>query len=170
LWADRHAGAIFLLPAAVVVLAFSLFPLLASFYLSLHRFKFVSGGFELRHIGWLNYKKLLLGSQQYHFLGTPGEWHAVFAVVMAAAALGLLFWIVRAARRGAGVIGIIGRALTAAALLALLLLLLRIILTGVPGTLATTLVYVFVGGAAQFAIGLGPRAWTAPAPGKYSRM
>jgi len=139
----------------VVVLAFSLFPLLASFYLSLHRFKFVSGGFELRHIGWLNYKKLLFGSQQYHFLGSAGEWRTVFGVVMIAAAVGLLFWLYRAARRGAGVIGLIGRLLTAAALLALLLLLLRIILTGVPGTLATTLIYVFAGGAAQFAIGLG---------------
>ncbi|MDD9800133.1 MAG: sugar ABC transporter permease [Gammaproteobacteria bacterium] len=155
LWADRNAGSIFLLPAAAVVLAFSLFPLLASFYLSLHRFKFVSGGFELRHVGWLNYKKLLFGSQQYHFLGTAGEWHAAFTFVVVAAAAALIFYLYRAARRGVGAAGMVGRVLAAAALLVLLLLFLRIIVTGVPGTLATTLVYVFAGGALQFAIGLG---------------
>ena len=155
LWSDRNAGSIFLLPAAVVVLAFSLFPLLASFYLSLHRFKFVSNGFEFRPVGWLNYKKLLFGSQQYHFLGTAGEWYPAATAALAVAVAVLLFWLYRTIRRGVGVAGFIGRIITAIALLALLLLFLRIIVGGTPGTLATTLIYVFAGGALQFAVGLG---------------
>ena len=55
------------MPAVLVVLAMSIFPLLVSLYLSLARFKFVKGGFELKFIGLLNYKKLLLGSEQFHF-------------------------------------------------------------------------------------------------------
>ena len=57
------------MPAVLVVLAMSVFPLLVSLYLSLSRFRFVKGGFELKFIGLLNYKKLLLGSEQFHFLG-----------------------------------------------------------------------------------------------------
>ena len=59
---DRHAPAVFIMPAVLVVLAMSIFPLLVSLYLSLARFKFVKGGFQLKFIGLLNYKKLLLGS------------------------------------------------------------------------------------------------------------
>ena len=59
---DRHAPAVFIMPAVLVVLAMSIFPLLVSLYLSLSRFQFVKGGFELKFIGLLNYKKLLLGA------------------------------------------------------------------------------------------------------------
>ena len=58
---DRHAPAVFIMPAVLVVLAMSIFPLLVSLYLSLARFKFVKGGFQLKFVGLLNYKKLLLG-------------------------------------------------------------------------------------------------------------
>jgi multiple sugar transport system permease protein len=70
---DQHAPAVFIMPAVLVVLGMSIFPLLVSAYLSLSRFKFVKGGFELKYIGLLNFKKLLLGSQQFHFLGTFGQ-------------------------------------------------------------------------------------------------
>ena len=51
---DRHAPAVFIMPAVLVVLAMSIFPLLVSLYLSLARFKFVKGGFELKFSGLLN--------------------------------------------------------------------------------------------------------------------
>ena len=68
-WFDRHADRLFVLPAVLVILAFSIFPLLVSAYLSLSRFQLVAGGYRLRFIGWLNFKKLLFGSEQFHFLG-----------------------------------------------------------------------------------------------------
>ncbi len=63
----------FVLPAVLVVLAMSIFPLIISLYFSLSRFRFVKGGFELKFVGLLNYKKLLLGSEQFHFLGDFGQ-------------------------------------------------------------------------------------------------
>jgi len=51
---DRHAPAVFIMPAVLVVLAMSIFPLLISLYLSLSRFRFVRGGFELKFSGLLN--------------------------------------------------------------------------------------------------------------------
>src|SRR5215813_5717889 len=68
-WLDRRADRLFVLPAVVVILAFSLFPLLVSAYLALSRFQLAAGGYRLRFIGWLNFRKLLFGSEQFHFLG-----------------------------------------------------------------------------------------------------
>ena len=70
------------MPAVLLVLAMSIFPLLVSAYLSLSRFRFVKGGFELKFIGLLNYKKLLVGSEQFHFLGTFGALSAASWAVL----------------------------------------------------------------------------------------
>ena len=77
------------MPAVLVVLAMSIFPLLLSLYLSLSRFKFVRGGFDISFVGFLNYRKLLFGSQQFHFLGTFGEMSPVAWLVVGLAGLGL---------------------------------------------------------------------------------
>ncbi|MCX7680983.1 MAG: sugar ABC transporter permease, partial [Anaerolineae bacterium] len=66
---DRLAGSVFIWPTVLVVLFLSIFPLVISLYLSLSRFKFVKGGFEIRFAGLANYRKLLFGSEQAHFLG-----------------------------------------------------------------------------------------------------
>jgi multiple sugar transport system permease protein len=71
--AERYAPAVFVMPAVLVVLGMSVFPLIVSLYLSLSRFKFAKGGFSLRFVGLANYKKLLVGSEQYHFLGQLAE-------------------------------------------------------------------------------------------------
>src|SRR5215475_7712650 len=68
-WLDRRADRLFVLPAVLVILAFSLFPLLVSAYLALSRFQLAPGGYRLRFVGWLNFRKLLFGSEQFHFLG-----------------------------------------------------------------------------------------------------
>jgi hypothetical protein len=70
---DRHAPAMFVMPAVLVVLAMSIFPLIVSLYLSLARFRFVKGGFEFKFVGLFNYAKLLFGSEQFHFLGEFGQ-------------------------------------------------------------------------------------------------
>jgi multiple sugar transport system permease protein len=154
---DQHAPAVFIMPAVLVVLAMSIFPLLVSLYLSLSRFKFVKGGFELDYIGLLNYKKLLLGSQQFHFLGTFGAPSAASWAVLGAVAVGLVGLLVRYARSaGSTVIGLFWRSVAAAGVFFLILL---IVLTsggeGHPGSLVVTLFYVGIGVCAQYLIGLG---------------
>lgn len=144
------------MPAVLVVLAMSIFPLLVSLYLSLSRFKFVKGGFEFKYIGLLNYKKLLLGSQQFHFLGTLGELSATGWAVLGLVALGLAASLGRYARgAGATIGGLVWRSLAATgAFLAVLLIVLTGSGDGHPGSLVVTLFYVGIGVAAQYAIGL----------------
>jgi multiple sugar transport system permease protein len=153
---DQHAPAMFIMPAVLVVLAMSIFPLLVSLYLSLSRFKFVKGGFELKYIGLLNYKKLLLGSQQFHFLGTFGELSAAGWASLGIVALGLAALLVSYARgAGATIGGLVWRSLAATgAFLAVLLIVLTGSGNGHPGSLVVTLFYVGIGVAAQYAIGL----------------
>ncbi len=154
---DRHAPAVFIMPAVLVVLAMSIFPLLVSLYLSLARFKFVKGGFELKFIGLLNYKKLLLGSEQFHFLGTFGELSAVGWAVLGAVALGLIASLIRHARApNARLAGLLGRSMASAGAFLLVLLILSTNSgDGRPGSLVVTLVYVGFGVLAQYGIGLG---------------
>jgi multiple sugar transport system permease protein len=154
---DRHAPAVFIMPAVLVVLGMSIFPLLVSLYLSLARFKFVKGGFQLKFIGLANYKKLLLGSEQFHFLGTFGGLSALSWAVLGAVALGLIALLVRYARAaGASVPGLLGRSLASVGAFVLALL---VVATnsgdGHPGSLVVTLFYVGIGVIAQYAIGLG---------------
>jgi multiple sugar transport system permease protein len=154
---DRHAPAVFIMPAVLVVLGMSIFPLLVSLYLSLSRFKFVKGGFELDYIGLLNYKKLVLGSQQFHFLGTFGELSALSWAILVIAALALVALLVRYAQdAGSTLTGLFWRSVAGAGVFLLILL---IVLTnsgdGHPGSLVVTLFYVGIGVCAQYFIGLG---------------
>jgi multiple sugar transport system permease protein len=72
-WVDRTTANIFIMPAVLVVLLLSIFPLLVSLYLSLSRLKLVKGGIEFRFVGFANYQKLLFGDEQTHFLGVAGR-------------------------------------------------------------------------------------------------
>ena len=150
--ADRLAPGVFLLPAVLVVLAMSIFPLIVSLYLSLTRFKLGKGGFSFDFIGTLNYQKLLTGSQQFHFLGkleplSPVAW----GVVAAAAALGL--WLTL---RAGSLLSALGRLVAAAGLVAAALLFGATLSAGGQlGSLGVTLIYVFVGVGAQYLLGLG---------------
>jgi multiple sugar transport system permease protein len=154
---ERTAGSVFLWPAVLVVLFLSIFPLIISLYLSLSRFKFVKGGFEIKFAGLANYRKLLLGSEQTHFLGlmanpSPLGW-LVIATVVVLLAWGLARYI-NSQQRSAG--GLIGRVL-AVVLLGLLAWLLVHTLSpnGRPGTVVVTLLFVFIGVAVQYLLGLG---------------
>src|SRR5215216_7355063 len=88
--ADRLAGSIFILPAVLALLFLSLFPLIASLYVSLAKFDIAPGGFKLTFVGLRNYKKLFVGSEGTHFLGkfapsTFLTWLVFSAVVIALA-------------------------------------------------------------------------------------
>src|SRR5437870_11190715 len=82
---DRSAGSVFILPAVLVILGFSIFPLLASLYISLARLGFSQGGVELKFVGLDNYAKLIVGVDQTHLLGVAGsQTPASLAVLVAA--------------------------------------------------------------------------------------
>ena len=155
-WADRHSGRIMVLPAVVILLVFAIFPLIVSAYLSLSRFALGGGSFKLTFIGFYNFSRLLVGVQQYHLIGTfksigPAGWIVFGAIVVM-----LLAGLVRAVREGAGPLGLVGRLLAATLIAAVVLAALGTTFAGgVQGTLLTTLLYVFVGVAVQFCLGLG---------------
>lgn len=156
-WADRHSGRIMVLPAVIVLLCFAIFPLIVSAYLSLSRFALAPGGFRLKFVGLLNFRKLLVGSQQYHLLGNFGAFGLVHWAMLAVAAGGLLFLLGRYFLSGRPTIaGTLGRLLAAAVAMGLVLVAVATFAPGgVPGTLVNTLLYVAVGVAVQFALGLG---------------
>jgi multiple sugar transport system permease protein len=154
---DRYAGAVFILPAVIVILAFSIFPLLASLYVSLSRLSFSEGGLELKFVGLDNYAKLLVGIDHVHFLGLLGR-PTVVSVAVLLAAYGLIAYLlyryVRGPGRTAG--GLVGRVVAAAGAAALIFLVVNTVLTsGRPGTLVVTLIYVGFDVSLQYLIGLG---------------
>ena len=155
-WLDRRSGPIMVLPAVIVLLCFAIFPLIISAYLALSRFSLSQGGFTLKFIGLLNFKKLLTGSQQYHLLGTFGVAGFVQWLVFLCVAAGVVFLLIRYLRRAPTFLGLLGRLLTSAVALGLTIVaVLTFSSGGVPGTVVNTLLYVFVGVTMQFALGLG---------------
>ena len=156
-WLDGQSRRLFVLPAVLLILAFSVFPLIASLYLSLTRLELAPGGYDIIFVGLGNYERLLFGSRQFHFLGQFGAL-SLFEIVVVAALLGALgFWFVRYLVAGRiTAIGLIGRSVFVT-LAAGLIVLGAVTLTegGQLGSLGVTLFYVIVGCAFQFAIGLG---------------
>jgi multiple sugar transport system permease protein len=155
---DRHSGLIMVLPAVLVVLAFAIFPLIVSAYLSLIRFALAPGGFKLTFVGLYNYNRLLFGTQQYHLLGTFGAFGVLEWTLTGVALAAILYWLVSYSRCiGFSVIGLIGRLISATVAFGFVLLALATIVAsgGFPGSVVTTLVYVVGGVTAQFALGLG---------------
>ncbi len=151
-WLERRAGLVFLLPAVVVILGFAIFPLLGSLYTSVVRIRFSGGQTELDFVGLANYRKLLLGSEQAHFLGRGGEalwvWVTLFFLAL------LLAWgLYRRYRQGRG--GLVWPFLGGVLVLAFAWLVLsRLVPGSLLGTLQTTLFYVFAGTALQYGLGL----------------
>jgi multiple sugar transport system permease protein len=146
----------FLMPAVLALLFLSIFPLLASFYLSLSRFKFARGGFELEFIGLTNYRELLVGNEQTRFLGlfappTLAQW-LIFGLI---AAVGILYLVQYFRRAMVSASGMVGRVILAAGFGALAWALVRTVSPGGRlGSLGVTLLYVFAGIILQYALGL----------------
>jgi multiple sugar transport system permease protein len=154
---ERFVRASFIWPALLVVLFLSIFPLLISLYLSLSHLEFVTGGFNIRFVGFENYRDLLFGSERTHLLGlsktpSPIGWIAF------GAAIALLLWLLVGYARGRkkSVVGFIMRVLGIIFFLTLLWLAVSSLSPGGrPGTLMVTLIYVVIGITAQYLIGLG---------------
>ncbi|HXE23928.1 MAG TPA: sugar ABC transporter permease [Roseiarcus sp.] len=154
-WIDRHSGRIMVLPAVIILLCFAIFPLIVSIYLSLCRFALAGGSFTLTFIGLYNYKRLLIGSQQYHLIGTMKPIETSGWIIFAVYAAAVLYWLVRYVRTEFTVFGFIGRLISIALATGLVLALLATLPPkAYQGTLLTTCIYVLFGVTAQFAIGL----------------
>ena len=153
---ERLASTTFVLPAVLVILFLSIFPLIVSLYLSLSRFQLVKGGFDIRFIGLLNYRKLLVGSERDHFLGVFGAASPLTWLLLALVVVLLIVGLARYVRGpGVSVMGLVWRLVGAAGAGLLAYLLVRTLIGGRPGTLVVTLIYVVVGILFQYLLGLG---------------
>ena len=168
-WVDRNAGRMMVLPAVVILLAFAIFPLIISVYLSLSRLSLEAGGFKLKFVGFYNFRRLLFGAQQYHFLGTlkPLNWPEWIG--LGAFAMLMLLWLGRYVATGFTALGFIGRLISAGLATGSVTLALATLPAGAyEGTLLTTYFYVLVGVTVQFLLGLGLALLCAqPIHGRY---
>ncbi len=155
-WLERAAGNIFLWPSILVVLILAIFPLILSLYLSLARIQFVRGGVQIRFVGLANYRKLLVGSEQDHFLGVFSRPTLLGWAIFILAVLVALWGLIRYLRgRRISPVGLIGRVVAAVFILALLWLsVITLGPDGRPGTVVVTLFYVYAGLFLQYCLGL----------------
>lgn len=155
-WFDRQSRHLFIMPAVIIILIFSIFPLIASAILALSRVRLKAGGYNIRFVGFQNFEKQIFGSEQFHFLGTfKGMSLLGWGVTMIVGAL-LVWWLLTYCRGKVWVPGLIGRMITASVLFGITFLYAATFFSGTQfGTLGVTLFYVFVGCTIQFLIGLG---------------
>ena len=155
---DGAARWLFIWPAVLLILALSLFPLVASLALSVSKLVFNPGHVDLSFIGFSNYQQLLFGLDRSHFLGvlkppSPIGW----AVLSVTGVLTVLAW-VRTARSGRiGLVGLALRVVGGVLLIGSVWILVQTLLSdgGRPGAVVVTLIFVFGGIALQLFLGLG---------------
>lgn len=144
------------MPTVVLILVFSIFPLVASLILAFSRVRLRGGTYQVRFVGFRNFEKQFFGSEQFHFLGTFTTISLLGWLVIIVVGLGLIAWLYRYATTQLTIVGLFGRLITASVSFGLALMFAATLFSGNPfGTLGVTLFYVFVGCAVQFAIGLG---------------
>jgi multiple sugar transport system permease protein len=156
-WLDQRSSYAFLLPAVLVILCLSLFPLVLSLYISLVRLQFVQSGIQLTFVGFSNYAKLLTGPDHVHFLGEQALPSALTWIVFSLIAASQVYLFARYLRNEKTTpAGVVGRVIVAVGLSTLAYLALTTLAPGGrPGTLMVTLIYVFVDIAIQYFLGLG---------------
>ncbi|MEM7301463.1 MAG: sugar ABC transporter permease [Pseudomonadota bacterium] len=155
-WMDRHSRSLFITPAVVMILIFSIFPLIASLIVAFSRIRLRGGGYQVRFVGWRNFEKQIFGSEQFHFLGTFTSISLLGWIVGLSTTAAILWWMIKYCRTNFSVIGFIGRLITASMMVGLAFMFAATVLSGNPfGTLGTTLFYVVIGCGIQFIIGLG---------------
>lgn len=153
-WLERNAPTIFILPAILIVLFLSIFPLLLSVFLSLSRIKAVKGGVEINFIGLKNFNKILFGSEKGEFVGvvaplTPLGW-IIFALIVMG--LGYALWRYFGSKERT-TSGTLYRLFTFGVLGWLSYFFLSNI-AGRPGSVTVTVCYVLLGITIQYLIGL----------------
>jgi multiple sugar transport system permease protein len=173
-WLERNAATIFILPAVLIVLFLSIFPLIISAFLSLARIRAVKGGNEIDFIGLKNFEKIIFGSGKGEFVGllrgftpkeieangggfnaflaslTPAGW-IIFIVVVGLLLFALAHYF-RAKDRTTS--GVLYRVVTFG-ILGYLTWFMLANFGGRPGSVSVTLAFVFFGLTLQYLIGLG---------------
>lgn len=154
---ERWTGSVFIFPAVLVVLLLSVFPLVISLYLSLARLKFVPGGFQINFVGLANYNKLFFGGEQGRFLGKLAAPSLLGWLILIVVVALMIYGLVGYGRSSRFTVsGLFWRVVTVIITgLLVWLVVWTINSEGRPGTLITTLIYVFVGILVQYLIGLG---------------
>jgi len=142
----------------LVVLFLSIFPLVASLALAMSNLTFPPGGVSLDFVGFANFEELLFGDERSHFvgvLGAPGLFG--WAIVLATAALTVVAWARAARGRRVGPFGLVLRLFAGLLLVGFVYVLVQALVSpgGRPGALIVTLIFVFVGIAVQYVLGLG---------------
>jgi multiple sugar transport system permease protein len=155
--ADSSARLVLLMPTILIVLFLSVFPLIASLFLSFARVTFVRGGVDITFVGFSNYQKLLFGSQQRHLIGKLGELSPLGWLVFFLFTSLLLYWLYAGLRsRKLTLRGLIFRVITICFASGLLWIAISTLSgDGLPGTMIVTLIFVFCGVFFQYVIGLG---------------
>lgn len=156
-WFEASPKYVYLLPSIAIVLFLSVFPLIVSLYLSLSNIRFVRGGFEIKFVGVHNYRELLFGTTQRHFLGRFGDYDLLTLTILTFVVAVLIYLLARhLSNSGFKLVGTSLRVLTALIGFALIWLVVMTNLSGgLPGTLVVTMTFVFVGVVVQFLLGLG---------------
>jgi len=155
---DGAARWLFIWPAVLLILALSLFPLVASVALSVSKLVFNPGHVDLDFIGFSNYQQLLFGLERSHFLGVLKSPNPIgWAILIGTIGLAAVGW-VRSAR--SGTVRPVGLALRLAGIVVLAALVWLLVQTlasdgGRPGSVVVTLIFVFGGIALQLTLGLG---------------
>ena len=154
---ERMSRSSFVWPAVLALLLLSIFPLITSLYLSLARFDLARGGYKLTFVGLNNYRKLLIGSERTHVLGLFAPSGPLQLIMFGLVVVALAVYLGRYLRSGAiSFGGMLGRALLVAGSAALAWMVIHTFGPGGRlGTLSVTLVFVFVGIAFQYTLGLG---------------
>lgn len=154
---ERAAPTTFLLPAVLVVLFLSIFPLILSLFLALTRLKFAAGGIQAQFVGLDNFRKLLFGNEQKVLFGTLASPSIIGWAVFALVAFLMIISVLRVLRSARSARPVLSQLFVAGVLIGLTYLIVASLLApgGRPGTLVVTLLYVAVGITLQYLIGLG---------------
>ncbi len=156
-WLDNSTPSVLLFPALLLVLAFSIFPLIVSVYLALSRINVAASPIDIQYIGLKNFEKQLFGSEQRHFLGRFGEVGPVGYLLLGVCLITLIYFLVSYIRSPRfRLMGVLFRLIT---ITLLMFFAWQFVVAfsgnGLPGTLVVTLIFVFGGVTLQYLIGLG---------------
>ena len=155
-WIDKQSRKLFITPAVLLILVFSVFPLIASLVISFTRVRPRAGGYNMRFVGFRNFKKIFFGSEQYHLLGTFEAISALGWCLILVMLSVLLWWLYSYTKKDFKLIGFIGRVISAAFIFSVTILFSVTLFSGNNfGTLPMTIIYVIFGCSIQFLIGLG---------------
>ncbi|HLY28904.1 MAG TPA: sugar ABC transporter permease [Aggregatilineales bacterium] len=161
-WWQNSPKTTLLMPAVLVVLLLSIFPLIVSLGLAFYQVNFVKGGIQFKFVGTDNFGRLLssdptIGLYQREFLGRFGELSLIQWVILAAfvgVMLYMMYQYVTSRRRKT--FGVILRTIAILFATALAYLVLTTLSEdGLPGSLVVTLIFVGASVTFEYMLGLG---------------